>query len=175
MNKLLTVYHSIEDSDKKKSKFTKQDIKRWTAYTVLTGATLASVYGIGSYLTEPDLHNELKVLEGTSAYLRSYEENDPTKALIYTKLSLEAVKNNPNVKGISDLEKEVAKVEPDIRTSTNKFVFMPVLEYISTRIDDLEKYNEKRDKFSFLYAWFGSLSLGVFGFGFYRHGWLKKK
>ncbi len=164
--------HEIEDVVRTK-KITKQDIKRRFAYTVLSGVTLASAYFIGKELTAPYLQNELNVLKGTSSYLRSYEGNDPTKAIIYTKFSLEAAKNNPHIEGIGGLEDEVAKIESDIKTSTNKLVFKPVLNNIASRIDDIADYNKKPA--NFLFAYLGPLIIGALGYGFYSHGWLKRE
>ena len=155
-------------------KITKQDVKRWTAYTVLTGATLASAYYLANYTTRPHLQNELNVLQGASSYLRGYEGNDPTKALIYTKFSLDATKNNPNMEGISGLEEEVAKIENDIRTSTNKLVFKPVLDYIANRMDDTAMHNKRYDK-DLIIGYLSAFVSGVLGYAFYRHGLFKKE
>lgn len=165
--------HQIEDVVKKE-KITKQDVKRWTAYTVLSGTFLASTYFSGKAMTMPDLQNELNVLQGASSYLRNYEGNDPTKALIYTKFSLDAAKNNPNMEGIGGLEDEVTKIENDIRTSTNKLVFKPVLDYIASRMDDVSKYNKRGDK-DYLIAYLSAIALGALGYGFYSRRWLKKE
>ena len=136
--------------------------------------TLASAYGIGSFSAKPNLDHEISILKGASAYLKSYE-GDLTNAFLYTKLSLAAAKRNPNVKGISDLEKEIDKVEDDIKFSTNKLVYIPVLNNIAARTDDVIEYNKKEKKKAFSIWYIGTASLVFSGLAFYKLGLLKKE
>lgn len=122
-----------------------KDNNRGNKLGLIAGTVLLAVSAIkwGYYLGKPNVP-EMDLLRGTSAYLQQYSEQNPAEALDYTQRTLEIVaRNNPNLQGISDLEKEISQISSDIQRSSNISVYLPILNSAGEKMRTIADLNTR--------------------------------
>jgi hypothetical protein len=111
------------------------------------------IYNSKPYMPEMDL------IKGASAYIQQYDGDKPSDAIVFAKQTLDiAARKNPDIKGISDLEKEISLINLDQGNTANPVIYKPVLKSVGDKMELIADKNPRQEwdlYFSFFAAGMG--------------------